>query len=770
MDSDDDEEYVEKYVVDEKKQQKKRRRPHRSKKKSKSSNKIEEKLKMEENKMEPKKMEESPSMAEAKEEEAVVVSKQQQLSQDKKKESVDVSKQQQQQQQQQSQDKKKESVDVSKQQQQQQQQKKNDENSTIRRNIEKVASMENMGQVLEALNKFVPMSDSNMNIFLYDSNALQILLKNVLTRRPPIQFDVEIEKLFGMCLRINEDSSSSTLSNDVARLLTSKLRTIVDTLGELSSDVCKSVDTSDMASWFAYTLIKRREDLQKHNSVDKDLNSLKTRLGEIENVSQLAANRLIQSKGEIRSRFMYRDIKHNLVHCLQNTVELLSCSNNNNNNNNILNDDVLETRAFYAQLVKPIKELGDRNEREMREIETKIERMQTAHSNRMDPLERKLRTLQRDIEDLTLHRQKLVEEIEQVDKLLEKRKNQVSQEQKRRNELEEQYSKDLKISSESHRELGAIVRKSVQRKRLVDVLNGLSQDLETIMKTSKRSVTSVHSEDSKKYRIQFLTSVRPYLKAEKSCVDFLTRRTESNLNMLSKLEKEKSQLEKSGMATVVPRAYNEVKTKTQELEVKISDDRNVIKKLMSDVLKVFHTVKSIVSESELTAEERSSMHVLAALFRDLDIGNDFRPPPLSGSDKLIVPEEDEIDMILSSSPQVISSSSSSSTSASRSNSPVRKTQSYEQAKPKILKAPLQQRIIVKKKVDSSSSHGNDDGKAKKKKNKTEVKIKFSWASKGKSNKKKKGKTLMELMEEEKQKKDSSTSKILNKGNRDADMI
>ena len=78
-------------------------------------------------------------------------------------------------------------------------------NSTMIQNLEKVARMENMEQVLEALNKFVPMSDSNMNIFLYESNALQILLKNVLTRRPPIQLDVEIQKLFAMCLKGQKD-------------------------------------------------------------------------------------------------------------------------------------------------------------------------------------------------------------------------------------------------------------------------------------------------------------------------------------------------------------------------------------------------------------------------------------------------------------------------------------------------------------------------------------------------------------------------------------
>ena len=189
------------------------------------------------------------------------------------------------------------------------------------------------------------------------------------------------------------------------------------------------------------------------------------------------------------------------------------------------------------------------------------------------------------------------------------------------------------------------------------------------METARRSVVSCHSEDWKKYRIQFLTSASPYLKAEKSCVDFLTRRTESNLNMLREQDKEKSQLEKSGMATVVPRAYNELKTKVEKLELDISEDRNIIKKLMSDASRVFDAVKSIVlNVSDLTPEERSSMHALAALFRDLDIGNDFRPPPLSGSDKVVV-EETEIDRILSKSPAV-------SMKKSVKSEPVRQTQSF----------------------------------------------------------------------------------------------
>ena len=261
-------------------------------------------------------------------------------------------------------------------------------------------------------------------------------------------------------------------------VLTSKLRSIVDMLGELSSDCLKSVDILGMSSWFASTVIQRREDLRTHDSVDKNLNGLKRRLVKIEGASEHATNQLLQSNGEIRSRFMYRDVRHDLVHCLLDTVELLSCNGSSTNNSTTLSKEKnLEDQEFYAQLVKPIKELGDRNEREMREIETKIERMQTAHTNRMEPLERKLRTLQRDIEDLTLHRAKLVEELAQVDKLLEKRRNQVSLEQTRRTELEDDYAKELKVSSESHRELGAIVRKSVRGVRARSARTSLSSSI-----------------------------------------------------------------------------------------------------------------------------------------------------------------------------------------------------------------------------------------------------------------------------------------------------
>lgn len=216
------------------------------------------------------------------------------------------------------------------------------------------------------------------------------------------------------------------------------------------------------------------------------------------------------------------------------------------------------------------------------------------------------------------------------------------------------------------------------------------------------------------------------------------------------------------MATVVPRAYNELKTKVEKLESDISEDRNIIKKLMSDASRVFDAVKSIVlNVSDLTPEERSSMHALAALFRDLDIGNDFRPPPLSGSDNVFV-EETEIDRILSSSPVVSVKNSSKS-------EPVRQTQSFVQAKPK-RKRVTQTGSIVSSSSSLRSSPApivkkktNADALPKKKT--AQIKVKFSWASKSKAlSKTKPGKTLMELMEEEKQKKDTVT----NRGNRDVD--
>ena len=270
-----------------------------------------------------------------------------------------------------------------------------------------------------------------------------------------------------------------------------------------------------------------------------------------------------------------------------------------------------------------------------------------------------------------------------------------------------------------------------------------------------------------KYRIQFLTSASPYLKAEKSCVDFLTRRTESNLNTLREQENEKSQLENSGMATVVPRAYNELKTKVEKLELDISEDRNIIKKLMSDASRVFNAVKGIVTNvSDLTPEERSSMHALAALFRDLDIGNDFRPPPLSGSDKVSV-EENEIDRILSSSPDVSRTTSKSSSSSSP---PARQTQSFAQAKPKRKKVTETVRISSPPLPSSSRKPENTKKvNASLPQKKTQTKVKFSWASKSKTTSKKKpGKTLMELMEEEKEKRE--TTLITNRGNRDVDRV
>jgi len=96
-------------------------------------------------------------------------------------------------------------------------------------NLEKVANMSNVEEVISAFIKFLPLSEQNMRAF-FDSKALQLLITSLLNKRPPIHVDSKLQHLFTLCLGAGEDNGGGA-----AHLVTHKLRRIIEALNESST-------------------------------------------------------------------------------------------------------------------------------------------------------------------------------------------------------------------------------------------------------------------------------------------------------------------------------------------------------------------------------------------------------------------------------------------------------------------------------------------------------------------------------------------------------
>lgn len=238
----------------------------------------------------------------------------------------------------------------------------------------------------------------------------------------------------------------------------------------------------------------------------------------------------------------------------------------------------------------------------------------------------------------------------------------------------------------SHREVASVVRAAVKRKQLVKELHELGTDLDGIVAASQQTIASSHSKENHETKYSFLKSIRPYLAAEKACVDFLTKRAEENMREVGDKRKELLQLENGGMASVMPTAINELTKKIATLESQLADDRGITKKLLSDAGSVFEGVKSMARAANLSAEECSAMHALVGQFRSLNIGNDWSPPPVMSSDA--TPSEDDgldpilVDLLNKDPAKAVPISTSSPATKKSASNAVRKPAARKQEPPR----------------------------------------------------------------------------------------
>jgi len=485
--------------------------------------------------------------------------------------------------------------------------------------LETVSNMPKIEETISAFIKFLPLDPRHLKAF-FESNALKLLVTNLLNSRPPIHIDSKLQHLFTLCLGAGDGNGAGA-----AHLVTHKLRRIIEALNGVTSAQHKS-NTDAMAHWIAKTIAQQKPLLRSGKTVEQELQKLDKQTAERSQASAAAEKKLQKSEGSIRSRFGFRDAKHDLVKCLMRKAELVSVESGASQAKGTASA-ALVACPFYKQLTRPQTGFSPKKEQEMAELEATMKEMHRQRMARIQPLEDKVRALQADVDELTRRKEQLRVQLAQTEDLLEKKGEQLLYEDELKVKIDAEFAAKLQGMSASHREVSTIVQEAVKRKQLVKELHELGTDLDGLATAAHHTVASSHSHERHEARRSFLGSCRPYLVSEKACVDFLTRRSERSVKSLASFRKELDQLEKGNMAAGMPETTQDLRKKITALETQLGGDREVTKKLVSDASRVFDAVRSHSCAADLSASECGSMHALVGLFRALNIGNDWSPPP-----------------------------------------------------------------------------------------------------------------------------------------------
>ncbi|KAK1931922.1 hypothetical protein P3T76_012422 [Phytophthora citrophthora] len=419
----------------------------------------------------------------------------------------------------------------------------------------------------------------------FQSDALSLLLSNVLRSRPAPAVLDNLEALLANCLSMESSSEHRRMAGDVV----AAVRTITDQLQDAVEDT-EDVNAEAERAAKGLSRLVRAHALSLHgvdldSPLTRDVQELEAQIAQVIKADEAVSGQTI------RESFQRRDLRSDALSLHETRLKKLT--------------KLVEERVQSSEQQDDVEEEGEEEERQeddaqtaedeelMQEVTKKLQEMQDRKDTKLNPLREKKTVTSAEVQTLRQKQEDLEQQLRAVKTELQRAVSEQHQADEEIRVVEELFIADTARFRAEHQHVTRRFSRA-QRRR---VITTEVRRVENEVRQARLTHSQVHALRAKQTACasQQLEASLNYFESELPCVKFMLSRVEENEAKLVPVRGEIASYRALGVSTVA----QELEDKAAELEAHVAEDRNCLLALRKRDEELLGNMRRILTEPSL---------------------------------------------------------------------------------------------------------------------------------------------------------------------------
>ncbi|KAG7398778.1 hypothetical protein PHYBOEH_010521 [Phytophthora boehmeriae] len=429
----------------------------------------------------------------------------------------------------------------------------------------------------------------------FQSDALPLLLSNVLRARPPTAVFDNLEALLANCLSVEVSSESAEAPHrEMALGVVAAVRAIADQLrgdGEDIADINAEAERASRAlSRLVCTHALSLHGVDAGSPPTQVVQQLEAQISEVARADEAVRGQTI------RESFQRRDLRSDALALHDERLKMLSqlveerlhSSEEQNQDDDVEEEEVEKGGQNPDELAQT-----EEDETAMKEVTQSLQDMQNSKDAKLAPLRKKKAEAGSEAQTLRQRKEELEEQLRTVESELQRVIGEQHQADEEMRVVEERFIADTARFRAEHQHVTRRFSRAQRRRVIATEVARVSNDVRQA-RLAQSQVRALRAKQAACVAQQLEASLN-YFECELPCVKFMMSRVEENETKLAPMRGEAVRYRALGVSAVA----EELEKKAGELEMHLGEDRNCLSALRKRDEEVLEGMRRLLTDPAL---------------------------------------------------------------------------------------------------------------------------------------------------------------------------